>query len=317
MQGMLRIQDIIGLILAILIVAILISIILILRESARERKLWKEENEDFEEEPKIKKRLFAEKKINFPLKTKAAPPPTESDLRELEKKRKWQNIPHDKELPEREGVRVKKEYTIPAEPKINLEEKDFKSVSSSELLGVTGDEKVTPRIPLIEQKKTQEPRQAILERGLKKIQEYNLDAKNLKINLTEETIDFSPLLWDIKEKIQSGQPMGDIVIHTVFKNIPGLSGEDVIEQYRSGDVSVVEKLEARIRSKEGREFLVASLYLSNFQLPELDRLLRNGTLSNDEYQLLKAFKFVDRTTKKEFARTVYARIVEESTEENG
>ena len=56
MQGMLRIQDIIGLILAILIVAILISIILILRESARERKLWKEENEDFEEEPKIKKR---------------------------------------------------------------------------------------------------------------------------------------------------------------------------------------------------------------------------------------------------------------------
>jgi uncharacterized protein YpmB len=46
MQGMLRIQDIIGLILAILIVAILISIILILRESARERKLWKEENED-------------------------------------------------------------------------------------------------------------------------------------------------------------------------------------------------------------------------------------------------------------------------------
>ena len=66
MQGMLRIQDIIGLILAILIVAILISIILILRESARERKLWKEENEDFEEEPKIKKRLFTEKKINFP-----------------------------------------------------------------------------------------------------------------------------------------------------------------------------------------------------------------------------------------------------------
>lgn len=86
--------------------------------------------------------------------------------------------------------------------------------------------------------------------------------------------------------------------------------------YRSGDVSVVEKLEARLRSKEGREFLVASIYLSHFIIPELDRLLRNGTLSGEEYNLLKALKFVDRSTKKDFARAVYAQIVEGSEEDN-
>jgi len=315
MQGMLRIQDIIGLILAILIIAILISIILILRESARERKLWKEDNEDFEEEPKIKKQLFAEKKINFPIKTKTTSPPIENDLKELEEKRRWQKIPREKGLPQQDEVRIKKEYTLPTEPKEILVDKEIKPFVSKELLSDSEVEKIFPKIPLIDQKKTQEPRQAILERGLKKIQELNLDAKNLKINLTEETIDFSPLIWDMKEKIQSGQPMGDIVIHTVFKNIPGLSGEDVIELYRSGDISVVEKLEARIRSKEGREFLVATLYLSHFLLPELDRLFRNGTLSTDEFHLLKALKFVDRSTKKDFARAVYAQIVEESTEE--
>ncbi len=51
MEGALRIQDIIGLILAILIVAILISIILILRENARERRMWREEDyEDWREQ---------------------------------------------------------------------------------------------------------------------------------------------------------------------------------------------------------------------------------------------------------------------------
>ncbi|MBP8933029.1 MAG: hypothetical protein KBG67_01195 [Candidatus Atribacteria bacterium] len=315
MQGMLRIQDIIGLILAILIVAILISIILILRESARERKLWKEENEDSEEEPKIKRRLFTEKKINFPIRGKSAPPTAENELKEIEEKRQWQRIPREKELPQEE-VKIKKEYVAPPETKIGFENQDIRHFETEEIYGKPEEEKVIPKIPLVDQKKPQEPRQAIIERGLKKLQEFNLDAKNLKINLSEETIDFSPLLWDIKEKIQSGEPLGDIVIHTVFKIIPGLSGEDVIEMYRSGDVSVVEKLEARLRSKEGREFLVASIYLSHFIIPELDRLLRNGTLSGEEYNLLKALKFVDRSTKKDFARAVYAQIVEGSEEDN-
>ncbi len=315
MQGMLRIQDIIGLILAILIVAILISIILILRESARERKLWKEENEDFEEEPKIKKRLFTEKKINFPIKARPSSPVVENDLKEIEEKRQWQRIPREKELAQEE-VRLKKDFIAPSEPKLSSENKDLKQFETEEIYNEPETEKVIPKIPLVDQKRPQEPRQAIIERGLKKLQEFNLDAKNLKINLNEETIDFSPLLWDIKEKVQSGEPLGDIVIHTVFKSIPGLSGEDVIEMYRSGDVSVVEKLEARLRSKEGREFLVASLYLSHFIIPDLDRLLRNGSLSGEEYNLLKALKFVDRSTKKDFARAVYAQIVEGPGEEN-
>ena len=315
MQGMLRIQDIIGLILAILIVAILISIILILRESARERKLWKEENEDFEEEPKIKERLFTEKKINFPIKTRTTPPTVENDLKEIEEKRQWQRIPREKELSQEE-VKLKKDFVVPPEPKMGLENQEMKHFETEERYVEPETEKVIPKIPLVDQKKPQEPRQAIIERGLKKLQEFSLDAKNLKVNLNEETIDFSPLLWDVKEKVQSGEPLGDIVIHTVFKGIPGLSGEDVIEMYRSGDVSVVEKLEARLRSREGREFLVASLYLSHFIIPDLDRLLRNGALSGEEYNLLKAVKFVDRSTKKDFARAVYAQIVEGSDEEN-
>ncbi|WP_218112401.1 hypothetical protein [Atribacter laminatus] len=312
---MLRIQDIIGLILAILIVAILISIILILRESARERKLWKEENEDFEEEPKIKKRLFTEKKINFPIKARPTPPTMENDLKEIEEKRLWQRIPREKELPQEE-VRLKKDFVVPPEQKMSFENQEMEQFETEERYVEPEKEKEAPKIPLVDQKKTQEPRQAIIERGLKKLQELSLDAKNIKVNLTEETIDFSPLLWDVKEKVQSGEPLGDIVIHTVFKSIPGLSGEDVIEMYRSGDVSVVEKLEARLRSREGREFLVASLYLSHFIIPDLDRLLRNGTLSGEEYNLLKALKFVDRSTKKDFARAVYAQIVEGSGEEN-
>ncbi|NLJ37817.1 MAG: hypothetical protein GX432_03530 [Candidatus Atribacteria bacterium] len=315
MQGMLRIQDIIGLILAILIVAILISIILILRESARERKLWKEENEDFEEEPKIKKRLFTEKKINFPIKARPSSSVVENDLKEIEEKRQWQRIPREKELAQEE-VRLKKDFIAPSEPKLSSENKDLKQFETEEIYNEPETEKVIPKIPLVDQKRPQEPRQAIIERGLKKLQEFNLVAKDLKINLNEETIDFSPLLWDVKEKVQSGEPLGDIVIHTVFKSIPGLSGEDVIEMYRSGDVSVVEKLEARLRSKEGREFLVASLYLSHFIIPDLDRLLRNGSLSGEEYNLLKALKFVDRSTKKDFARAVYAQIVEGPGEEN-
>lgn len=314
MQGILRIQDIIGLILAILIVAILISIILILRESARERKLWKEENEDFEEEPKIKKRLFAERKINFPIRTKSASPPAEANLKELEEKRRWYKIPREKEVPE-EGVRVKKEFVAPPEPERIDEGEGTERYVSKEELEETEEERVIPKIPLVDQKKSQEPRQAIIERGLKIIQEHNLDIKKLRVNVTEETIDFSPLIWDVKEKIQSGEPMGDIVIHTVFKSIPGLSGEDVIEMYRSGDVSVVEKLEARLRAREGREFLVATLYLSHFIIPDLDRLFRNNTLSLEEFNLLKALKFVDRSTKKDFARAVYTQIVEESSED--
>ncbi|MCX6089001.1 MAG: hypothetical protein NTX88_01230 [Candidatus Atribacteria bacterium] len=308
---MLRIQDIIGLILAILIVAILISIILILRESSRERKLWKEENEDFEEEPKIKKRLFIEKKINIKKSPPVIPSSQEGANKELEEKRKWLSIPRERENVAEES-RMKKEAVPASEEKMTISEKV--PISSFKISKETsGEPKIIPRIPLIEQKKTREPRQAILERGLKKLQEANIDMKNVKVVLTEDVVDFLPRLWDVMEKAQSGQPIGDIVVTIVFKGIPGMSSEEVIDQYRSGDVTVVDKLEARIRAEEGQdEFPVAALHVSHFQVLELDKLLKNGTLSPEEYELLKAVKFVDRTTKKDFARAVYARIMNEA-----
>ncbi|MGB9882875.1 MAG: hypothetical protein ACPLPV_08950, partial [Methanomassiliicoccales archaeon] len=62
-MGEFRIQDIIGLILAILIVAILVSIILILRESARERRRWMSEEEE-EEETGKRKLPFSGREVN-------------------------------------------------------------------------------------------------------------------------------------------------------------------------------------------------------------------------------------------------------------
>jgi len=101
------------------------------------------------------------------------------------------------------------------------------------------------------------------------------------------------------------------VIHTVFRSLPGYSADEIVERYRSGDVSVVEKLEARVKTREGRDYLIATMNLAHFQVPELDRHFRQGNLREDEYELLKALKFVDRATKKDFARMVYARIMDE------
>ncbi|MCX7668069.1 MAG: hypothetical protein N2Z84_03960, partial [Atribacterota bacterium] len=79
-------------------------------------------------------------------------------------------------------------------------------------------------------------------------------------------------------------------------------------------VSIVEKLEARIRTPEGRDFLVATLGLEYFHVPELEREVKRGNLEKEEYELLRALKFVDRSTKREFARTVYAQIMSEDRE---
>lgn len=151
----------------------------------------------------------------------------------------------------------------------------------------------------------------VLERALRKIEELGVDINSLKPQITEDTIHFSPLLWEVREEVRAGRELGDMVIHTVFKNIPGYSRDEVVELYRSGDVSVVEKLEARVKTSVGRDYLVATLDLEHFRIPDLERLWRKRSLEDEEYELLLSLRFVDRNTKKDFARVVYARITAE------
>uniref|UniRef100_A0A7V4THW4 Uncharacterized protein n=1 Tax=Candidatus Caldatribacterium saccharofermentans TaxID=1454753 RepID=A0A7V4THW4_9BACT len=273
MQFGLRIQDIIGLVLAVLIVAILISIILILRENARERRLWREEEYEEEEPEKLR-------------------------LRRVVSSRKEEEPEH-----------------VLRRPRFAAQHKTQKG----EEVVAEGVESLEPQetvetVPLEEIRKEEpkeEPKQVVLERALRKLEDLGLDFGTLKPVFSEDTIHFSPLLWEVKEEVKSGRELGDIVIHTVFRSLPGYSADEVVERYRSGDVSVVEKLEARVKTREGRDYLIATMSLTHFQVPELDRHFRQGNLREDEYELLKALKFVDRATKKDFARMVYARIMDE------
>lgn len=295
------VQDVIGLILAILIVAILVSIILILRESARERKRWM--NEEEEEEMEGGK---------FPFLSRGSTRTVEGEIADREvKKRRWSTLSRPevlkkkqekKELPEsEEGVEEVAEETI--EEEVSREERVVQEEVARDI-SLKG-------VPKEEAKRGKEPKQVIVERALRKIEEQGIDFGKIKPVVTEEMLSFSPLLWEVREEVHSGKELGEIVIHTVFRTIPGYSGEEIVERYRSGDVSIVEKLEARIRTPEGRDFLVATLNLEYFHVPELERELKKGNLEREEYELLRALKFVDRNTKKEFARTVYAQIVSE------
>lgn len=274
MQFGLRVQDIIGLVLAVLIVAILISIILILRESARERRLWREEYE--EEEPERQQ----VRGVRFPQKVREEEHPVARE----EKPR----VVRSKGVVEEE--REKREEKVGPLPMEGVEEVET--------------------IPVSEVKK-EEPKQVILERALRKLGDLGVDFGAMKPVFSEDVVHFSPLLWEVKEEVRSGKELGDIVIHTVFKSLPGYSPDEIVERYRSGDVSVVEKLEARVKTREGRDFLIATMNLVHFQVPELDRHFRQGNLKEEEYELLRALKFVDRATKKDFARMVYARIMDE------
>jgi|UniRef100_A0A7V3YHS1 hypothetical protein len=272
MQFGLRIQDIIGLVLAVLIVAILISIVLILRENARERRLWREE--EYEEEEPEKPRL-----------------------RRAVASRK-----------EEEPERVLRKPRFAAQREAQREEEVAESVEPLE------SQETVETVPLEEirsEEPKEEPRQVVLERALRKLEDLGLDFGALKPVFGEDAIHFSPLLWEVKEEVKSGRELGDIVIHTVFRSLPGYSADEIVERYRSGDVSVVEKLEARVKTRDGRNYLIATMSLAHFQVPELDRHFRQGNLREDEYELLKALKFVDRATKKDFARMVYARIMDE------
>ncbi|MCS7241623.1 hypothetical protein [Candidatus Caldatribacterium sp.] len=265
MQFGLRVQDIIGLILAVLIVAILIGIILILRESARERRLWREEYGEEESEKS------SVRKVTFPRGKERR---GEEPLEVQEKPR----------TPWRKEAEEEKVEPVPPE--------EVESITLSEV-------------------RKEEPKQVVLERALRKLEDLGVDFHALKPVFGEDVVHFSPLLWEVKEEVRSGRELGDIVIHTVFKSLPGYSPDEIVERYRSGDVSVVEKLEARVKTREGRDFLVATMNLTHFQVPELERHFRLGNLREDEYELLRALKFVDRTTKKDFARMVYARIMDE------
>lgn len=267
MQFGLRVQDIIGLILAVLIVAILISIILILRESARERRLWREEYEEEEPERQTVRRTTLRRS-----ERRETPAPV----------REKPHLSGHREVEEVSGEEEKREAPLPEEV---------------EVVSFEG--------------RKEEPKQVILERALRKLEDLGVDFNAMKPVFSEDVVHFSPLLWEVKEEVRSGKELGDIVIHTVFKSLPGYSPDEVIEQYRSGDVSVVEKLEARVKTREGRDFLIATMNLAHFQVPELDRHFRQGHLKEEEYELLRALKFVDRATKKDFARMVYARIMDE------
>lgn len=275
MQFGLRVQDIIGLVLAVLIVAILISIILILRESARERRLWREEYE--EEEPERQQ----VRRVRFPQKVREEGHPV---------------------------AREEKPRVVRSKGAVEEEEKEKRE----EKVGPPPLEEVeeVETIPVSEVKK-EEPKQVILERALRKLEDLGVDFGAMKPVFSEDVVHFSPLLWEVKEEVRSGKELGDIVIHTVFKSLPGYSPDEIVERYRSGDVSVVEKLEARVKTREGRDFLIATMNLVHFQVPELDRHFRQGNLKEEEYELLRALKFVDRATKKDFARMVYARIMDE------
>ena len=287
MEGALRIQDIIGLILAILIVAILISIILILRENARERRMWREEDyEDWGERKAKKSPSFSskgEEGVSSILEDKIP--------EEIEKRRGWDTLPRQKGV---EEIRKeeKKESVVPPPP---------------EEVFIPQEEPTIAKEPT----RKGEPKQVVLERALRKIEELGLDINSLKPQITEEAIHFSPLLWEVREEVRVGRELGDMVIHTVFKNIPGYSRDEVVELYRSGDVSVVEKLEARVKTGAGRDYLVATLDLDHFRIPELERLWRKRNLEDEEYELLLSLRFVDRNTKKDFARVVYAQITTE------
>ena len=287
MEGALRIQDIIGLILAILIVAILISIILILRENARERRMWREEDyEDWREQK-------SKRDFSFSSREQEGVSPILEDRipEELEKRRGWDALPRQREV-EETRKEEKKESVIPPPP----------------------EEVFTPQEePIIARESVRrgEPKQVVLERALRKIEELGVDINSLKPQITEDTIHFSPLLWEVREEVRAGRELGDMVIHTVFKNIPGYSRDEVVELYRSGDVSVVEKLEARVKTSVGRDYLVATLDLEHFRIPDLERLWRRRSLEDEEYELLLSLRFVDRNTKKDFARVVYARITAE------
>ena len=169
-----------------------------------------------------------------------------------------------------------------------------------------------PEEPVIAGEPTRkgEPRQVILERALRKIEDLGVDINSLKPQITEEVIHFSPLLWEVREEVKAGKELGDIVIHTVFKDIPGYSRDEVVELYRSGDLSVVERLESRIKT-EGTGLSGGHPDLEHFRILELEQLWRRGNLEDEEYELLLSLKFVDRNTKRDFARVVYARIVAE------
>ncbi|MGQ9472736.1 MAG: hypothetical protein ACUVRN_01600 [Candidatus Caldatribacteriaceae bacterium] len=294
------VQDVIGLILAILIVAILVSIILILRESARERRRWT--NEEEEEGMEGGK---------FPFLSRGSTRTVEGEIADREvKKRKWSTLSRP------EVLKKKQEKEEPPESEEGVEEAAEETIEE-----VSREERVVQEevardislkgVPKEETKRGKEPKQVIVERALRKIEEQGIDFGKIRPVVTEEMISFSPLLWEVKEEVHLGKELGEIVIHTVFRTIPGYSGEEIVERYRSGDVSIVEKLEARIRTPEGRDFLVATLNLEYFHVPELERELKKGNLEREEYELLRALKFVDRNTKKEFARTVYAQIVSE------
>lgn len=292
MEGALRIQDIIGLILAILIVAILISIILILRENARERRMWREEDYEDWREKKPKKGLsFSSKKGE---EERVSSLLEEKIPEELEKKRGWSALPRQREVEEaQEEIKGKEKESITPPPP----EEIF----------------TPPEEPIIAKEPTRkgEPKQVILERALRKVEELGIDINSLKPQINEEVIHFSPLLWEVREEVKAGRELGDMVIHTVFKNIPGYSRDEVVELYRSGDVSVVEKLEARVKTGVGRDYLVATLDLEHFRIPELERLWRRKDLEDEEYELLLSLRFVDRNIKKDFARVVYAQIAAE------
>ncbi len=274
MQFGLRIQDIIGLVLAVLIVAILISIILIIRENARERRMWREEEYE-EEEPQ-------ERPIRRVVFSRAGKPQGTTPV--AEKKRFF--VRKEKKEEEEEAV-------MPA-PEETHEEVE-----------------TIPVAEVVREEPREEPKQVILERALRKLESLGIDFGTMKPLVGEDSIHFSPLLFEVRDEVRAGKELGDVVIHTVFKSIPGYSPDEVVDRYRSGDVSVVEKLEARVKTREGRDFLIATMNLSHFEVPELDRQFRLGNLENEEYELLRALKFVDRTTKRDFARVVYARIVGE------
>ncbi|MGQ9622762.1 MAG: hypothetical protein ACUVTO_04865 [Candidatus Caldatribacteriaceae bacterium] len=278
MQFGLRIQDIIGLVLAVLIVAILISIILIIRENARERRMWREEEYEEEEptERPVRRAVFS--RVEKPQGTTPV----------TEKKRFF--------VRREKGEEEEEEAEEAVKPAMRETHEEVETVPIAEVA------REEPR---------EEPKQVILERALRKLEELGIDFGTMKPLVGEDSIHFSPLLFEIRDEVRAGKELGDVVIHTVFKSVPGYSPDEIIDRYRSGDVSVVEKLEARVKTREGRDFLIATMNLSHFEVPELDRQFRLGNLENEEYELLRALKFVDRTTKKDFARVVYTRIVGE------
>ncbi len=303
----LRIQDIIGLVLAVLIVAILISIVLILRESARERRMWEESEEDDDIFSSSRKRS-SRKPISEEISASEQPTSVSGwkgkILKELEARKGWNALSRSASRKEETlGEKTsdsKTAFQPPAEEEVSI------PLEKDELL-----EKEKIQVPLEEPIEKPEPPQVVLERALKKLQGLGLDIKEIQPLLDKESIVFSPLLWEVKEEIRSGKEVGNIVVHTVFKTLPGYSGEEVVEMYRSGNLSVVEKMEARIRTAEGREFLVATLGLEYFRVPGLEKTFYEGHLTEKEYELLRALKFVDRNTKKDFARVVYKEIMSE------